>query len=73
MLQEILLTMLIVLQMIVLTYVFYTTYQKHKEDKKFWKQQEEISNEFLKQARLHSELLEKGDVECEPEEDSSKE
>ena len=67
------LNLLLVLQIIAMVSIIYDTWHRHKEDKKFWKQQEEISNEFLKQARLHSELLEKGDVECEPEEDSSKE
>ncbi len=64
MLQEILLTMLIVLQMVVLTYILYTTYQKNKRDKEFWEKQIEISDEFLKQAQS---LQLEGDVVCEQE------
>lgn len=68
-----LLNLLLVLQIIAMICIICDMIQRHKSDKAFWKQQEEISNEFLKQAKLHSELLEKGDVESEPEEDSNKE
>lgn len=68
-----LLNLLLVLQIIAMICIIYESMQRRKTDKKFWKQQEEISNEFLKQARLQSELLEKGDVESEPEENSNKE
>jgi len=68
-----LLYLLLILQIIAMICIIYESVKRRKADKKFWKQQEEISNEFLKQARLHSELLEKGDVESEPEEDSNKE
>ena len=56
--------MLIVLQMVVLTYILYTTYQKNKRDKEFWEKQIEISDEFLKQAQS---LQLEGDVVCEQE------
>lgn len=49
--QDILLIFLIIFQFIVLTYLVYINYQKYKQDKKFWKKQEEISNEFLKQLK----------------------
>ena len=72
MLQDILLTVLIVLQMIVMCYILYTTYQRHKADKKFWEKQIEISEEFLKQARAQTEMLNEGVAACE-QEDTNKE
>ena len=71
--QAFLLYLLLILQIVAMICIIYESVQRRKADKKFWKQQEEISDEFLKQAKLHSELLEKGDVENEPNEDSSKE
>jgi cytochrome c biogenesis protein ResB len=71
--QASLLYLLLVLQIVAMICIIYESIQRYKADKKFWKQQEEISDEFLKQVKLHSELLEKGDVENEPKEDSSKE
>lgn len=49
--QDILLTVLLILQIIVLLYILYVTYQRHKADKKFWEKQDQISEEFFKQAQ----------------------
>lgn len=68
-----LLTLLIILQIIAMVYIIFETHQRYKADKKFWKQQTEISDEFIKQLKLQSELLEKGDVASEPEEENSSE
>ena len=43
--------------MIVMLYILYTTYQRHKADKSFWKKQDEISDEFLKQAKAQSDAI----------------
>ena len=68
-----LLVALILLQMIAMCFIIYTTYVKYKHDKKFWKQQEEISEEFLKQLREHPAVrLDEGVAECE-QEDTDKE
>jgi cell division protein FtsL len=69
---DILLTVLIVLQMIVMLFILYTSYRRYKYDKSFWEKQDMISEEFLKQARAQSELLKKGAVACE-QEDTDKE
>ena len=37
-----------------LLYVIYLNYQQHLHNKKFWEQQEEISNEVLKQLQESS-------------------
>lgn len=47
--QDILLILLIMFQFVVMGYLLFTTHQRYKEDKKFWKKQDEISEEFLKQ------------------------
>lgn len=70
--QNLLLTILIVLQIIVMCYILYTSYKRYQYDKSFWKKQDEISEEFLKQAKAQSELLEKGVAACE-QEDTNKE
>lgn len=63
-----LLTALIILQMITMIYIIYTTYVRHKHDKKFWKQQEEISEEFLKQLKEQPAVrLDEGVTSCEQE------
>lgn len=49
--RNIMLTVLIAFQFVVMAYIFYTEYVRCKHDKKFWKQQEEISEEFLKQLK----------------------
>ena len=66
--QNILLTVLIILQLIVMAYLLFTTYMRYKEDKKFWKKQKEISEEFLKQLREQpiTYLNEEGDFTIEP-------
>ena len=70
--QNLLLTILIVLQIIVMCYILYTSYKRYQFYKSFWKKQDEISEEFLKQAKAQSELLEKGVAVCE-QEDTNKE
>ena len=61
-----LLTALIILQTIAMIYIIYTTYVRHKHDKKFWKQQEEISEEFLKQLKEQPTVrLNEGVAACE--------
>lgn len=63
-----LLVALIVLQMIAMCIIIYTTYVRYKHDKKFWKQQEEISEEFLKQLREQPAVrLDEGVAACEQE------
>ena len=49
--QNVLLTVLIILQMIVMLYILYTSYKRYQYDKKFWLKQDEISEEFLKHAK----------------------
>lgn len=61
--QNIMLIFLIVLQSVVMAYILYTTYVKHQNDKKFWEQQEKISNEFLKQ--LQESSINESKCECE--------
>ena len=59
---------LVVLQMIAMCLIIYTTYARYKNDKKFWKQQEEISEEFLKQLKEQAaECLDEGVSACEQE------
>ena len=63
-----LLAVLIVLQIIAMCFIIYTTYVRYKNDKKFWKQQEEISEEFLKQLKDQAaECLDEGVAACEQE------
>ena len=68
-----LLTALIILQMIAMIYIIYTTYVRHQHDKKFWKQQEEISEEFLKQLKEQAAVcLNEGVAACEPKDTDKK-
>ena len=63
-----LLVALIILQIIAMCFIIYTTYVRYKNDKKFWKQQEEISEEFLKQLKEQPAVrLNKGVAACEQE------
>ena len=63
-----LLVALIILQMIAMCLIIYTTYARYKSDKKFWKQQEEISEEFLKQLKEQAAVcLDEGVATCEQE------
>ena len=63
-----LLVALIILQMITMCFIIYTTYVRYKHDKKFWKQQEEISEEFLKQLKEQPAVhLDEGVASCEQE------
>lgn len=57
MLQDVLLTALIVLQMIVMCYILYTTYQRHKADKKFWEKQIEISDKFIESIKAQTDAV----------------
>lgn len=70
---EVSLWILVLLQIIATIYIIFEAHQRLKEDKKFWKKQEEISEEFLKQTRAHTEILNEGVVVCEQKEDSNKE
>lgn len=67
---EISVLVLLALQFVLLIYLFYTTYQRNKADKKFWKKQDEIAEEFLKNAKL---LNETEDTRCECEVNEDKE
>ena len=60
---KLLLIFLLVLQIIVLLYVIYLNYQQHLHNKKFWEQQEEISNELLKQ--LQESSIDESKCDCE--------
>lgn len=51
---NILLIALIIFQFIVLSYLLYTTHKKYKNDLKFWKKQNEISEEFLLQLKTQT-------------------
>ena len=63
-----LLIALIVLQMIAMCFIIYTTYVRYKNDKKFWEKQYEISEEFLKQLKEQAaECLDEGVAACEQE------
>ena len=63
-----LLVILIILQMIAMCFIIYTTYVRYKNDKKFWKKQYEISEEFLKQLKEQAaECLDEGVAACEQE------
>ena len=69
-----LLVALIILQMIAMCFIIYTTYVRYKHDKKFWKQQEEISEEFLKQLKEQPAVrLDEGVAACEQENTNNKE
>lgn len=69
--QDVLLIMLIILQLVVMVYLLITMHIRYKEDKKFWKKQEEISEEFLKQLQEQPitslDNIIEGDVMVEPE------
>lgn len=68
--QDILLITLIIFQFAVMAYLLYTIRKKHKNDLKFWKKQNEISEEFLTQLRnqpLVSLENNKGDITIESE------
>ena len=59
---------LVVLQMIAMCLIIYTTYVRYKNDKKFWEKQYEISEEFLKQLKEQAaECLDEGEAACEQE------
>ena len=63
-----LLVALIILQMIAMCFIIYTTYVRYKNDKKFWEKQEEISEEFLRQLKEQPAVrLDEGVAECEQE------
>lgn len=63
-----LLIILVILQIIAMVLIIYTTYVRHQHDKKFWKQQEEISEEFLKQLNEQPAIrLDEGVVDSEQE------
>lgn len=63
-----LLIALIILQMIAMCFIIYTTYVRYKNDKKFWEKQYEISEEFLKQLKEQAaECLDEGVAACEQE------
>ena len=47
----ILLNTLIVLEIISMVYLMCTIYKNHQREKAFWKKQEEISEEFIKQLK----------------------
>lgn len=68
--QGFLLSVLIVLQIIVMCYILYTSHKRYQYDKKFWSKQDEISEEFLKHAKAMNEA---DCAECECEADESKE
>lgn len=67
-LKEVMIIALFILQFIVLFQLLYINHKRYKEDKKFWAKQDEISNEFLKNAKSLCE----GDVASE-QEDTDKE
>jgi hypothetical protein len=54
-------------------FILYTSYQRYKYDKSFWKKQDEISEEFLKHAKAMNEADCAECAECECEVDESKE
>lgn len=61
---QILLIMSLVLQIVLLIHLFFVSIKRHKEDKKYWKKQEEINNEILKYIKLKNanyNKLEEGD------------
>ena len=60
------------LQFIVLIYLLYTMRVRFKEDKKFWKKQDEISEEFLKQLKEQAAYLNEGVAACEREDTDKK-
>ena len=63
-----LLIALIILQMIAMCFIIYTTYVRYKTDKKLWEKQYEISEEFLKQLKEQAaECLDEGVAACEQE------
>lgn len=65
--QSLLLTILIILQIIVMVYILYTSHKRYQYDKKFWEKQDEISEEFLKSARTMNDT-EHNRCECEADE-----
>lgn len=68
--QSLLLTVLIILQIIVMIYILYTSHKRYQYDKQFWAKQDEISEEFLKNAKAMNEV---DCARCECEADESKE
>ena len=68
--QSLLLTILIILQIIVMIYILYTSHKRYQYDKKFWAKQDEISEEFLKNAKA---MNDHEYDRCECEADESKE
>lgn len=66
--QDVLLIILILFQFVVMAYLLYTTHKRYKADSQFWKQQEEISEEFLKQLKEQAAVcLDEGVAACEQE------
>lgn len=67
----ILLNTLIVLEIISMVYLICTIYKNNQREKAFWKKQEEISEEFIKQLQEQSitslDNTIEGDVMVEPE------
>ena len=63
-----LLIILAILQIIAMVLIIYTTYVRHQHNKNIWKQQEEISEEFLKQLNEQPAIrLDEGVVDSEQE------
>lgn len=64
----ILLNTLIVLEIISMVYLICTIYKNNQREKAFWKKQEEISEEFIKQLKEQpiTYLNEEGDFTIEP-------
>lgn len=64
----ILLNTLIVLEIISMVYLICTIYKNNQREKAFWKKQEEISEEFIKQLKEQAAVcLDEGVVACEQE------
>lgn len=64
----ILLNTLIVLEIISMVYLICTIYKNNQREKAFWKQQEEISEEFIKQLKEQAAVcLDEGVAACEQE------
>ena len=38
-------------------YILYTTYQRHKADKKFWEKQIEISDKFIESIKAQTDAV----------------
>lgn len=64
----ILLNTLIVLEIISMVYLICTIYKNNQREKAFWKKQEEISEEFIKQLKEQAAVcLDEGVAACEQE------